>query len=56
MPDTRLNPPSDVPESTGPLSDNPEKREVLPLFLTPKEERKASEMEPPGLNNPFWNR
>jgi hypothetical protein len=31
------------------------KREVTPLFLSPKEKEKADDLTPPGLKNPFWN-
>ena len=54
-PNTPLNSPDDSScfESETPKS-AADKREVPPLFLSPKEEREADDHEPPGLNNPFW--
>jgi len=33
-----------------------DKREVPPLFLSPREKRRADDLTPPGLSNPFWSR
>lgn len=52
MPNSRLNPP-DEPEPTYPPV--AEKSEVLPLFLTEKEENTAPDHQPKGLQNPFWH-
>lgn len=30
------------------------KRVVPPLFLSPTEKRRADDLTPPGLSNPFW--
>jgi len=40
--------PSDSPASTT------GKRVVPPLFLSPTEKRRADDLTPPGLSNPFW--
>jgi len=57
--DTPLNlPPDDsdfsfdVPPSASP--ETPGNPVVPPLFLSPKEEKKADDHTPPGLSNPFW--
>ena len=55
--DTPFNlPPEDSDFSSD--ADSPEsttgKREVQPLFLSPKEKRRADDLTPPGLSNPFW--
>jgi len=51
MPNSRLNPP-DEPDSN--LASCGEKSEVVPLFLTEKEESSTPEHQPKGLENPFW--
>jgi hypothetical protein len=42
---------TDSSPETGPSG----KREVPPLFLSPGEKKRAEDLTPPGLSNPFWN-
>jgi hypothetical protein len=57
--DTSLNVSADSDHPFGTSPDSPSspaaKREVTPLFLSPKEKQKADDHTPPGLNNPFWS-